>query len=108
MGGLFKANNPNGHHYKAAKKLLTGQWMTIKQMIPIWPLKKMSLTPQQLVGSMQIWPVDKREIVVNRIRVNEYTWDEEKEARWLENKKRVESKMNESNKSKKNKKDGKE
>jgi len=93
MGSLFKSKNPNGHHYKAVKKLLTGQWMTIKQMISVWPLKRMSLSTQQLAGTMQRWPVDKREIVVDQIRVNEYRWNEEKEARWLENKKRVESKM---------------
>jgi len=88
--GRANTNNPNGYLYKQAKKILTGNWMTIKDMIENWPAKRVPST-NQLHGAMQVWPLksrltDSRTLRGVKYPANEYTWDLEQEKRWLANK----------------------
>jgi len=97
MGRSRNFKNPNGFYYKAAKKLLTDRWLTIRQMIDEWPLKR-GISPDQLSGGMRVWPLEKRDVKVGDPQskgkgswyiVKEFTWDVEKESRWEGNMDRV-------------------
>jgi len=99
MGRSMNFKNPNGFYYKAAKNLLTDRWMTIRQMIDEWPLKR-GISPDQLGGGIRMWPVEMREVKVKHLHgdprsnrswylVKEFTWDVEKESRWEGNMDRV-------------------